>query len=295
MIDLCIGTAQFGFDYGLANIHGQPSDEEIQAIVTLALENDVACFDTAQAYGASEVKLGRALLPHRGEDRVRIISKFHPDYRHNNGSGLLDAVEKSLDKLQVENLYGLLTHRWENIPDWIQFVPDAEEIRDKGLVKHFGVSVYEPDEALSAVEHDIVDIIQIPCNILDHRWFLGNFFEKAADRNKKVFVRSIYLQGLLLMPPEQIQAQGLEWMNVHLQPYWSFLSENDLDARTFAMGALAYKCPDATLIVGVETAQQLLENIKLSRHGENMRKIAEHWWSQPPDMPLRILNPALWN
>ena len=50
---LSLGTVQFGLDYGIANIQGQPSQEDVDNIIQYVYENDINCFDTAQAYGNS--------------------------------------------------------------------------------------------------------------------------------------------------------------------------------------------------------------------------------------------------
>ena len=53
-----IGTVQFGIPYGIANNQGQPSNEEVMAIMKHAHESGVDEYDTAAAYGESEKRLG---------------------------------------------------------------------------------------------------------------------------------------------------------------------------------------------------------------------------------------------
>ena len=47
-------------------------------------------------------------------------------------------------------------------------------------------------------------MIQLPANILDARFERAGVFEMARQRNKTIYVRSIYLQGLLLLKPEDL-------------------------------------------------------------------------------------------
>ncbi len=54
---LVLGTAQFGMDYGIANVGGKPLKKEVFRILDLAWEKGVRRFDTAPGYG-SEALLG---------------------------------------------------------------------------------------------------------------------------------------------------------------------------------------------------------------------------------------------
>ncbi|MDF1875753.1 aldo/keto reductase, partial [Sulfurimonas sp. SAG-AH-194-I05] len=55
---LSLGTVQFGLDYGISNNSGQPSQKDVDNIVQYVYDNNINCFDTAQAYGNSESVLG---------------------------------------------------------------------------------------------------------------------------------------------------------------------------------------------------------------------------------------------
>ena len=59
---LCLGTAQFGMNYGITNQMGKPKDNEIDLILKSALNNNIFYFDTANAYGNSEIILGNKLI-----------------------------------------------------------------------------------------------------------------------------------------------------------------------------------------------------------------------------------------
>ena len=61
MINICIGSAQFGFNYGITNNVGKVSEDEIEKIMDFSSANGINFFDTAQAYGESEKVLGKFL------------------------------------------------------------------------------------------------------------------------------------------------------------------------------------------------------------------------------------------
>ena len=54
MNKLALGTAQFGFDYGIANSQGQIKSSEVNKILKLAKNLNIDLIDTAIAYGVSE-------------------------------------------------------------------------------------------------------------------------------------------------------------------------------------------------------------------------------------------------
>ena len=56
---LCIGTAQFGSNYGIANKSGIVKISEIKKIKKYALSNGIRTIDTAQAYGEGEKRLNK--------------------------------------------------------------------------------------------------------------------------------------------------------------------------------------------------------------------------------------------
>ena len=56
--ELCLGTAQFGLNYGVTNSDGQVDKIEIQNILAAAVANNISYLDTAQAYGEAESLLG---------------------------------------------------------------------------------------------------------------------------------------------------------------------------------------------------------------------------------------------
>jgi aryl-alcohol dehydrogenase-like predicted oxidoreductase len=55
---ICLGTAQFGLDYGINNTRGKIPKNEVFGILEYALQNGIEFIDTAYAYGDSEKVLG---------------------------------------------------------------------------------------------------------------------------------------------------------------------------------------------------------------------------------------------
>ena len=55
---LCIGTAQFGMDYGISNELGIVDNAEINRILNYSQKHNIRNIDTSSNYGLSEKNLG---------------------------------------------------------------------------------------------------------------------------------------------------------------------------------------------------------------------------------------------
>src|SRR5262249_22179286 len=71
--------------------------------------------------------------------------------------------------------------------------------RDSGQIGRLGVSAQSPAEALEALADRDVAHLQLPFNLLDHRW--DGLIAVARKRpDVAIHVRSVFLQGLLANP-----------------------------------------------------------------------------------------------
>ena len=58
MPQLCLGSAQFGMNYGITNEDGKVSTDELIQILHLASVSSISYIDTAKVYGDAEMRLG---------------------------------------------------------------------------------------------------------------------------------------------------------------------------------------------------------------------------------------------
>jgi aryl-alcohol dehydrogenase-like predicted oxidoreductase len=130
----------------------------------------------------------------------------------------------------------------------------------KGMVEHIGVSVYSPQRAGEVVETEDVDIVQIPGNILDHRFERAGVFDRAKERDIEIYVRSIFLQGLLFMDPNTLSAH-MEFARPVLERVRKLAREFDVTPQVLSLQYLKAAFPCAHVLVGVETPKQVRENV----------------------------------
>ena len=286
MTKLCLGTVQFGMNYGIQG-NGQPSISEAINILNTAYKADIRTYDTAAAYGTAESVLKSFLSqPHINRSAVKIISKTK-----SHDAGIIDDAKCSLENLGIECLDGCLLHDAKYVFDSVA-VQNLKSLKETGLSKEIGVSVYTPNEALKCLEYDFLDIIQAPYNVLDRRLDKCGFFEKAKEQGICVCVRSVLLQGLLMMNPA-ILPQHMGFAVSVLSDFQETCRTHNLDYFEGAVGYVLQHPDIDYLVFGVDNLSQLNEYISLT--SESLRgEIVDIFSSKFSNVDEKILMPNLW-
>lgn len=189
---LALGTVQFGLDYGVSNRAGEVPDDELDTILTLARKLGVDTLDTAQAYGKAETRLGS-----RHTADFQLVGKLAPGIQ---ATEVATSVAGSLQRLARPRLDGLLLHRSQDANPAL-FEPLAE-LQRQGLVGKLGVSVYAPEELARWLAQGYpLELVQLPANLLDQRFLRSGWLDRLQALGCEIHVRSLFLQGLLLMQP----------------------------------------------------------------------------------------------
>ncbi|MFB3883668.1 MAG: aldo/keto reductase [Thermodesulfobacteriota bacterium] len=290
---LVLGTAQLGLPYGIANKTGLPDQTTATAIVREAWENGICEFDTGQAYGDSEGVLGKALSKLGIIGEVRIISKFDPDLNHLDPVSMSGALDQSLKKLGVPYLFGILLHREEMLSLLDKGLAEIlHKLLLSGRVQYIGASVYSPDKAVEALKTEGIDIVQIPTNILDRRFEKAGVFELADQKKKQLYIRSIFLQGLLLMDPEEISTEMIFTRPI-LEKVRSISRNLGMTRQQMALCYIKGRNPKAKIVFGADCPSQVKENcISWNKNlPESFISLVNDIFAQVDE---QVLNPALW-
>ena len=192
-----IGGNAYGNSYG-------PTDDKLSlAAIGRALELGCNFFDTADVYGHghSEELLGQALRGHRSE--VIIATKVGGDFYHGtprmnfNPDYLEFALGKSCERLGTDciDLYQL-----HNPP--IQLIKDGrvfkilERLKASGKIRHYGISIHDPQEGLLAMRAGELEAIQVAFNILRQE-AKNQLFREATKNNVGIIAREPLANGFL--------------------------------------------------------------------------------------------------
>jgi aryl-alcohol dehydrogenase-like predicted oxidoreductase len=291
---IVLGTAQLGMKYGIANDRGQPTCKQAIDIIKSAIKFGVNTFDTAQAYGNSEAIIGDSLQSLDMQTTIHLITKLSPQLNPNENNRILESIERSRRHLHKKFIWGIMLHRGEWLAHWRKGLGKLLRIeKDAGRIAYIGVSVYSTEEALRALRNKDIDFIQAPCSIFDQHLLKSEIIKYANSINKLCFVRSIFLQGLLLLSQKAVAQKMPSAVNA-IQKWRSICNDLKLSPKQLAMKfALSLNTP---LCIGIENKAQIEECVELSNNSALSKEdIVYITKILNPVLEESIYNPTLWN
>ena len=252
---MVLGTAQFGMDYGIANIRGKPSKKEVFGILDLAWEKGIRQFDTAPCYG-SEALLGEFITANGIQDEAIVLTKIPSLYGVSDfQTDIITNLESSLKNLgcPIDMLF------FHNPVDSGLLLSDLqffETLLNDYPVSMLGVSVYETKEveSLSGCQFELA--FQFPFNVLDRR------FEQVSMPQRKRFARSVFLQGLLASTNDLRLDAPVKLLNLQKE-YHDRLAKHHLKAVGFAVSFVANNDAVDYFLIGVDSKKQLQDILDL--------------------------------
>lgn len=286
MNSFALGSAQFGSNYGIANQTGKPNLQEVKKILQFARSKNIDLVDTAMSYGDSEKTLGIA-----GIEGFKIVSKLPspPTDISDIEKWINEKVKLSLNRLGINSLYGLLIHESDNIfsKSGKIIIKSLKKLKSNNIVEKIGISVYEPYEIDKLNDLINLDIIQIPLNIFDQRFIRNSYLSNLVKNNIEVHARSVFLQGLLLMPKQNRPLKFNKW-----HPLWKLWDEWLIDNNISALEAtlrFAFSIKKITkFIVGLDSKKHLQQAI-LAVNG-NLPTLPKELFSDD----VNLINPSNW-
>ena len=285
MSKFALGTVQFGIPYGISNVRGQVPACEVAQILRLASASGVDLLDTAQAYGTSETILGGAIFSEKLN--FKIVTKL----RRENNNGKV-SISSSLRRLNQSSLYGVMLHSFDEYCQAPEIYSDLLRAKMAGLVAKTGFSVYSPVQLEKIIADKVpFDIVQFPYNIFDRRFDV--IMPLLKDMGVELHVRSVFLQGLLLMVPTA------------LPNYFNSVSSKllSLHATAAACGiSMPMLCLSAVksnkyidkIVVGVASLKELQANLDSFSSVPNLDGCIAVEIQKCQVDDEQIINPAFW-
>jgi aryl-alcohol dehydrogenase-like predicted oxidoreductase len=261
MMKIGLGTVQFGQNYGVSNKRGITPEEEVREILTFAWENGITLLDTATLYGTSEEILGRNIPPHAS---FRVVTKTpifqKTKIEKKDTARLKDTFLSSLDNLRQPSLYGLLVHHAVDLlKDGGEYLWEGmQDLKEMGLVQKIGASLYSPLELNRFLEKYIPDIVQAPINVFDQRMIQNGHLQHLHGLGVEIHSRSVFLQGLLLMSPEELPVHFNSIRNMMLT-YREALKKQDMNPLEAALGFVCQQPEIDYVIIGINHRAHLQE------------------------------------
>jgi len=263
------------------NSYGPTDDGRSLAAIERALELGCNFFDTADVYGHghSEELLGQALRDKRSD--VVIATKVGGDFYHgaprmNFSSDYLEfALGKSCQRLGSDYIDIYQLH---NPP--VQLVKDGkifktlEKLKASGKIRHYGISIHDPQEGLIAMKNGEIGAIQVVFNILRQE-AKNQLFHEAAKNGTGIIAREPLANGFLA-GKLKAESNFIEGDIRHSFPrdYVSQLAMAtdqlrflESSKRTIAQAALRFVLDHkdvSTVIPGAKTREQVAEDLTSS-------------------------------
>lgn len=241
---LILGTAQLTRPYGILR-DASPTRDSPHSVLHAAKDSGFTGLDTAPIYGDAERVIGGANLG------IALHTKIDPE---------LDGVAsvlRSKERLGVQKLDVVYQH--EAFDGSKQQLEALRRIRGEvgEFVLDLGASIYTRREFELAVAAEVVSAIQIPLNVATSHFDPDDFLT-AQSEGKKVFARSVFLQGVLTATPSKLPS-ALESLRILVSTFQNLARRWDM---TPAHAALAYVKAQRGLcgiVVGANTVANVKE------------------------------------
>ncbi len=292
----CLGTVQFGTDYGIQG-NGQPCKDHVFEMLSFAINNGIDVLDTAAAYGAAEDVLGDYFRTFTDKSqKVHVVSKLKPNALDNIDPEcwpeiIASCAKRSLETLGINSLFAYLFHNAAYIFNE-KAVKAIEIVKYLGIAERIGVSVYSPEEAMKALEYPQISAIQIPYNVFDHRLDKCGFFDRAKAQGVLVFARSSLLQGLIMMDPSQLPSR-VDFAEGYLKQFSEICSRHEMEPLSGAVSYVGHKPGIDYVVFGVDDISQLKEYLSI-KAAHCPKKFSSEIEDTFRSVEERLVNPTMW-
>ncbi len=257
-----IGTVQFGLNYGISNFSGKVSEKVARKILYTGFSSSIDTIDTANNYGESERVLGRLALK-----RAKIITKISISSKETSNLELSikKKIKNSLDRLKLKSLYGVLIHNPKLLKKYHYEATNKifKNFKETGIIKKFGISVYNPKDLNEIIKHLSIDIIQLPINLFDRRMEKSGWLKKLKYKGIEIHARSIFLQGLLLLPKDKIPKKFLRYKKIFKDWYNWLDVHHDVNSKEACISYIKSLSEIDKIIIGFNNVSEIKEIVKI--------------------------------
>jgi len=234
MVQLCLGSANFGSKYGFDN--KKIDNKKLSNILNLAFRSKLLSVDTSFEYFKSHHHLKKVI-----KKNMIINSKIFFKQKSNFLS-----VKKKIEKFNKNSpskIYSLLLH---------------DQLKAEGIISKIGVSVYDYSILKKILKIWEPDIIQVPINPFNLDFISSTFLKKIKRKKILLFARSIFLQGLLVKKSNILDKR---YKN-DLDDWFSFCASKYINPIKACLDFCKSIKEIDFLIVGVQDAEELKQIIR---------------------------------
>ena len=218
----------------------------------VAAKAGVRLLDVAGRSVQAERELGALLL---SPDSFRVcISTIRPD----RGPDIVEAEARAcLARLGVAQADCILVPSVAELlgPHGAALWDRLKALRDEGLTRKIGVSVFASDDPLGIARRFRPDVVQAPASLLDQRLINDGTLAAIAGLGMEVHLRSIFLNGLLLLPPDRAPSH-LRAAAARISRARRMIAEGRSDPLQAALGFALSRPEASAVLVGAASAAE---------------------------------------
>ena len=198
---LGLACSQLGLDQPPSAPRGRPPEREAADALQIAARAGLAILDAQVQFGRAETLIGN-LMPRPSPFRV-ILRAVRPDRGPDH---VEDELRQALRRLRLDKADTVMVQSAGDLfsPQGAAMWERLKRLREEGLIERVGVSVFASDEPVGLARRFKPDIIQAPVSLLDQRLIVSGALAEIAGLGIEVHLRSIFLQGLLFLPPDRM-------------------------------------------------------------------------------------------
>ncbi len=249
---LGLGSGQFGLDQQQA-IRGRPRDAEAREILAIAARSGLGFLEVGRHPQSAETTLGQ-VMPKPNTFKLTVTT-VRPD----RGPDLVEAEIRaqfvrlgvtSVDAILAPSATDLFSAQGPALWDRLR------KLKDEGLCRQIGVSVYASDDPVGLARRFKPDVVQAPASLLDQRLLIDGTLAELAGMGIEVHLRSIFLNGLLFLPPDRAP-HHLKAAAGRISRARRLIAEGRSDPLQAALGFALSRPEASAVLVGVASAAEM--------------------------------------
>lgn len=280
--NIVIGAANFGTQYGIAR-KGKLSSQEIKKILSWAV-GKVGEIDTSEDYEGSHSALTSYSRNFEITSKINLNKLETADYLEDR----LTRICKDLNKEKLERVL-LRPHKDPQVT--ICALSKLQALRSDGIIKDFGLSIYDVNELQYFVGvWDPPLTFQVPLNLLNRDFQHAFVSNRGLYENSRFYVRSIFLQGLLLMDAEKLP-YNLQAAADYLRSLKRELTKRGSSILEATFAFIREQEWVAGIVMGISSLDELKTNIELF---ERAKAVDWSFLDSLPVPPKNIPDPRQW-
>ncbi|MFI4913095.1 MAG: aldo/keto reductase [Sedimentisphaeraceae bacterium JB056] len=266
--ELSFGAVCIGLPYGIEADSERPDDDYFVSLLNTSLDSGINFFDTARGYGKSEELIGKAFEDKRRE--VVICTKpshIKPEQLNilsydEIGGIIKGSLQTSLQNLKTDYVDVLMSHNGQlEYQKNKNFVKSFDDMKQQGLTRSLGISVYTVQESLEAINSGIWNVIQLPFNLMDQRQ--SEVFELAHEKGVGIVVRSVLFKGILADSRRALHP-ALRAIDEHCELYRELLDDDTKTLSELATKFVLSQKGISSVLVGIDKLQYLEQALKVT-------------------------------